>query len=402
MGRLTRGRGRGVWVWRDYLLTRSARPVTMDEGNTPVIKAPRLGRELGLRNLYLKLESKNPLGSFIDRGAATLVTAAIGFNFRKIAVASLGDLGISVVAYSRRAGLRPYTYIPKTAITSKIYQTLVLSHRTVLTENYKEAVKRVRGLSEVGFFPGLPSNPYLLDGYRTLYYELHTQLRRLDYILIPFGDGALLSMTWNAMREVGGESTLIGVRGCGGSQLLRDIVVEKPLFSDLISEAVKETGGYVIEVCDDDVLKTVRELARYEGLIPEPVSVATVAALTKILSKIDSKEVVVSIISGSLLKDAPVLRLLLSERETQVIADRVGSTKLRILEVVSTHPGIHPYAIWKILTRAYGLKISLRAVYQHVEDLEELGLITALEEVRVKGRKRKTYLVTEKGLSLLK
>ena len=139
-GCLRKGKGSGVWVWGNGLFTSFMTPrVTLGEGNTPLIKSVKIGRSTGL-TLYFKDETKNPSGSFIDRGSATLATALKYFKIRSVVVPSTGDLSISVSTYLRRAGISSKAYVPSSVTLSKAYKTLLVSDRVKFVDSYEEAL----------------------------------------------------------------------------------------------------------------------------------------------------------------------------------------------------------------------------------------------------------------------
>jgi len=393
----------GIWVFKDFLISGGKSEVTLGEGLTPLIKAVRLGEYLGLSNVLIKDESRNPLGTFIDRGSATLMSVALNLRFKKVVVASLGDLGISISAYARKAKIKSYVVMPHSITPSKAYQVLVLADKVEFTSSYEEAIGKV--LKTKDSLQVTPLNPYLLDGYRTIYYEIYSELgRHPDVLIVPVGDGALMTALWYALKDLGGKSMIIGVKGCSSTPLLRDISVEKPLYERVIKDILQDSGGFIIEVCDKDVIEAIKLLANSEGLLVEPVGVSSIAGLMKlsINDELPSNKLVVTLITGGALRDASILRLLTDKHIMQEEGLKIGFTKLKILEILVSRGPLHPYAIWKILRDNYGIKISLRVLYQHIEELERLGLIKVNNYERVRGRVRKIYEVTSKGVKLLR
>jgi len=393
----------GIWAFRDFLVSSGENEVSLGEGLTPIIKAANLGKFLGLNNVLIKDESRNPLGTFIDRGSATLISVALNLGFKKITVASLGDLGISTSAYAKKAGIMSYVVMPHTITPSKAYQALVLADKVEFTLSYNEALRKV--MEAKNSLKVTPLNPYLLDGYRTIYYEIYLELKKHpDILVIPIGDGALVTALWYALKDLGGKPVVIGVKGCSPTPILRDISVERPLYEQVIKDILRESDGFIIEVCDEDVIEAVKLLALNEGLLIEPVGASSIAALMKLSNngELPSTKLVVTLITGGSLRDTSILRLLTDKHVLQQEELKIGFTKFKILEALTSQGPLHPYAIWKILRDNYGIKISLRALYQHIEELERLGLIRISSYERVSGRVRKIYEVTPKGVKLLR
>ena len=395
----------GVWTFRKYLISASGERlgVTLGEGLTPLIEAKNLKDYLGIRGVILKDESRNPLGTFIDRGSATLVTTALNSGYNRLSIASLGDLGISVSAYARRAKIRTHVIMPHSVSPSKAYQTLILAHKVEFTQTYEDALKKVARLKES--LPVTPTNPYLLDGYRTIYYEIFLKLsKHPSTLIVPIGDGALLTMVWQALRELGGSSRVIGVKGCSSTPILKDISVDKPLLQDAVNEVIRDSNGLIITVCEGEVLSSIKLLAELEGMLIEPTGASSLAALIKLhsMGELSRDDEVVVLLTGSSLSDTSILRLIADKHVKYFDEIKIGYTKLKILEILTLQGPLHPYAIWKILRNSYGVKVGLRTLYQHMEELERLGFVRVSSFKSIGGRIRKIYEVTTKGLMILK
>ncbi len=391
----------GVWSWRNYL-TCGSRTVTLGEGNTPLIKSVGIQAAIDITDVFIKNEARNPTGTFLDRGSATLTTTALNFGIRKLVTASLGDLGISIASYSKRAELESLTYLPLSVTPSKAYQTLLLSDKVVFVSSYEEAVQRTLRHESEGVMPVTPQNPYLLEGYRTIYYEIFYTLRKHpDFILVPIGDGGLYTMLWTALNELSGEAVIVGVKGRCDSPLMKDIAVEKPLLWELVEVAIKDCSGFIVEVGEEDIVEAARLLARREGMLAEPAGAAAIAALIKSSEKFDRKSSIVAIVTGAALTDTATLKALIGKSIELMDMQKIGFTKALILEMLLSHGPLHAYALWKVIREYHGLKISLRALYQHMKELEDLGMVRVVAEEVVEGRRRKVYEVTEKGIKAI-
>ena len=399
--KLIKSNDAGVWSWRNYLMSSSS-TVTLGEGNTPLIKSVGISDIVGSANVFIKNESRNPTGTFLDRGSATLTSAAVSFKIRKVVIASLGDLGISVASYGRRVKLKSLTYLPLSAAPSKAYQTLLLSDKVVFVSEYEEAVKKALRHESEYVMPVTPQNPYLLEGYRTIYYEIFYALKKHpDYLVVPIGDGGLYTMLWIALRELGGDTVIIGVKGGHDSPLMKDIAVKKPLLWDLVKLAIKDCGGFIVEVSEEDIVEAAKLLAKSEGVLVEPAGAASIAALIKESSRFDRKSSIVAIVTGAALADTATLRALINKFIELTDIQKIGFTKALILEILATHGPLHVYGLWKIIKEFRGLGISLRALYQHMKELESLSMVRVVAEEIVEGRRRKIYEVTEKGIKAI-
>ncbi|MEM0296373.1 MAG: pyridoxal-phosphate dependent enzyme [Zestosphaera sp.] len=404
-GPLTRVRGSGVWVWSRALYTSFMRPrITLGEGNTPLLKSVRIGRSLGL-DLYFKDESKNPTGSFIDRGAATLTTALKHFRVKSVSIASTGDLGISLSTYLRRVGITTSVYVPSSVTPSKAYKTLLIGSRVRFVDSYEEALSRALKSAEVYGVAVPPSHPYLMDGYRTLVFEVLHELGRKTplSIVIPIGDGVLTMSIYRALKDLNLRFRFLGVRACRESPLLREIYVAKPMLHRYLEDLTSSGFLEMVDVCDDEALEASELVIRREGFLIGPISASCVAALQKAEARVRGNGATVALLTGDPLHDPYVMKALL-ERTTGSREEflNLGFTKSKILEMIAYGKPMHPYMIWKELRSRYGLSLSRRSVYKHVNELVEAGLLEIIDFRRVGGRLRKLVAVTEQGLKYLR
>lgn len=402
-GVLTKARGSGVWVWDGALYTSFMRPkVTMGEGHTPLLKSVRIGRSLGL-DLYFKDESKNPSGSFIDRGAATLATALKYFKVRSVSIASTGDLGISLSTYLRRVGIDSKVYVPSSVTPSKAYKTLLVGSRVRFVDSYEEALIRALRSAELYGVMIPPSHPYLIDGYRTLIFEvLHELGRRTPLnVVTPVGDGVLAVSIYQALKDLGLRFRFLGVRACRESPLLREIYSAKPILHKYLEELMSLGLMEIVDVCDDEALDASELIIKNEGFLIGPTGASCVAALQK--AKVVGGEATVALLTGDPLHDPYVMKALLEK--TLSSGEEflgLGFTKTKILETLAYRNPMHPYMIWKELRNRYGISVSRRSVYKHVDELVEAGLLKVVDFRRVGGRLRKLVTVTEYGLKYLR
>src|SRR5881296_2120280 len=203
---------RGLWRFADVLPVAGERVVSLGEGATPLIHLERLGRRLGLRRLYAKDESQNPTWSYKDRLCATAVTHAVATGARVITISSTGNHGASTAAYAARAGLPCVIFtlasVPETMKTlMQAYGAAVVACPTSESRwrLMREGVERLGWYPTGGFqVPPIGSNPYGIEGYKTLAYEVAEDLgwRAPDLIVVPsaYSDG--LFGIWKGMAEL--------------------------------------------------------------------------------------------------------------------------------------------------------------------------------------------------------
>lgn len=377
--------------------------ITLGEGNTPLIRSVKIGRGAGL-TLYLKDESKNPTGSFIDRGSATLATALKYFKVRSVVIPSTGDLSISVSTYLRRAGISSRAYIPSSVTLSKAYKTLLVSDKVRFVESYEEALLKASKYAQFYGTAVLPTNPFLIDGYRTIALEIVHSLgrKRPLVVVVPVGDGVLALSIHYVLEDLQVQHKILGVRACKESPLLRDIYVAKPMLQEYLKELEDRDFIEVVNVCDDEALEASELIVKKEGFLIGPVGASCIAALKKALYEKIRNLITVALMSGDPLQDPHIIKALLEKTvrpEEHIVT--LGFTKMKILEILAYSNPAHPYVLWKELKQKHGLNLSRRSVYKHIEELINLGLLRVVGYEKVEGRTRKVVSITESGLKHL-
>lgn len=377
--------------------------ITLGEGNTPLIKSVKIGRGTGL-TLYLKDESKNPTGSFIDRGSATLATALKYFKVRSVVIPSTGDLSISVSTYLRRAGISSRAYIPSSVTLSKAYKTLLVSDKVRFVDSYEEAILKASKCAQFYGTAVLPTNPFLIDGYRTIALEVVHSLgrKRPLVVVVPVGDGVLALSIHYVLEDLRVRHKILGVRACKESPLLRDIYVAKPMLREYLRELEDLDFIEVVNVCDEEALEASELIVKKEGFLIGPVGASCIAALKKVLSEKMRNLITVALMSGDPLQDPHIIKALLERTvgpEEHIVT--LGFTKMKILEILAYGKPAHPYMLWKELKQKHGLNLSRRSVYKHIEELINLGLLRVVGYEKVEGRTRKVVSITESGLKHL-
>ncbi len=313
--------------YRDYLtLPDGAAPVTLLEGNTPLIPAPRLGGELGC-TLFLKYEGLNPTGSFKDRGMTLAMTAAAARGAKAVVCASTGNTAASAAAYATRAGLRCLVLIPEGQVAAgKLAGALAYGARVIQVQgSFDDALSLVRQLADHAPVALVNSvNPYRLEGQKTGAFEICDVLGRApDWLCLPVGNAGNITAYWKGFREyrAAGRAPnlprLLGVQAAGAAPLVLGhavarpetvataIRIGRPARGEEALMAAEESDGRLVAVSDDDILAMQRRLAA-EGVWCEPASAAGPAGLLAEVraGRLEVRgQTVVAVITGHGLKD---------------------------------------------------------------------------------------------------
>ena len=331
-----------MWRYRDLLpLEDRAQVVTLGEGFTPLVKAERLGAELGLRNLYLKNDSMNPTNSFKDRVVSVAVSWARAHGFETIGCASTGNLANAVAAYAARAGLECYVFVPEDTEAEKLVATGVFEPNVVSVRGTYDDVNRLcsQVLEELPWaFCNINVRPFYAEGSKTLTFETAEQLgwRLPDEIVIPIASGCQFVRHRRAAQELLDLGLADGDRlprltgaqalGCAPvynawlagtervkpvrpSTIARSIAIGNPSDGPYVVRIAKETGGVVEAVTEEEIVDAIRLLARTEGIFTETAGGVTIGVLAKLArsGRWNGDEVVVAYVTGHGLKTADVV-----------------------------------------------------------------------------------------------
>jgi threonine synthase len=289
--------------------------VTLQEGSTPLVRAPRLSEETGAE-VWLKLEGANPTGSFKDRGMTCAVSDAVRSGAQAVICASTGNTAASLAAYAARAGIGGAVIVPEGKIAAgKLAQALMHGARVIaLRGNFDEALELVRELTRRHPIALVNSvNPLRIEGQKTAAFEVLDELSELDALCIPVGNAGNITAYWRGFRECGHEPRMLGFQAAGAAPLVHGHRVEKPetiasairignpaRWEDAMA-AVTESRGAIEAVTDEEILAAYRLLASREGVFCEPASAASVAGLLKHGAGGASR--VVCVLTGHGLKD---------------------------------------------------------------------------------------------------
>ncbi|MFC1946170.1 threonine synthase [Chloroflexota bacterium] len=303
---------------------------TIGEGDTPLVRCPRLEKELAVGELYLKLEGCNPTGSFKDRGMVVAIAKAVEAGSKAVMCASTGNTSASAAAYAAHLGLAAIIVVPKGNIAlGKLAQAVIYGAQIVsLDGNFDDALNIVRALTEKYPVTLVNSvNPNRIEGQKTAAFEIIDMLGDApDYHFIPVGNAGNITAYWKGYREyhAQGKATrtpqMMGFQAAGAAPIvLGHPVVQPETVATAIrignpaswkqAEAARDESGGVIEmVTDTEILAAQRLIASRAGVFGEPASAASVAGLVKKRREgLDlSGKRVVCVITGNGLKDTEV------------------------------------------------------------------------------------------------
>ena len=315
--------------YRDFLPVTDKTPiVTLFEGNTPLVPAPRLAEATDARmQVYLKCEGFNPTGSFKDRGMTVAISKAVEIGSRAVICASTGNTSAAAAAFAARAGIRAFVMVPKGSVAlGKLSQAAIHGAKVLMVDgNFDQAMSIVRQIAErhpVTLVNSL--NPFRLEGQKTGAFEVCDQLGRApDYHLIPVGNAGNITAYWRGYREyhragrVKELPRMIGFQAAGAAPIYENHVIDEPrTVATAIRignpaswgaalEAMKDSRGWIEIVTDEEILRAYRLLAREEGIFMEPASAATVAGLVKLVKagRFEPGSTLVLTLTGHGLKD---------------------------------------------------------------------------------------------------
>jgi threonine synthase len=288
--------------FRDRLPVSPATPVvSLGEGSTPLLPAPKLAEAAGLRELWLKWEASNPTGSYKDRGMTVAVSKALEREAEAVICATTGNTAASAAAYAARAGLPVLVLTPRGAVSgAKLAQTRMLG-ATVLEVrgSFDEALQSAQELADRGTHVLVNSlNPDRREGQKTAVFEIVEELGEApDAFVLPYGGGGNTSSYAQALAELGLDARIVSVESADRRETLATAIrIGDPVHAD----AVAASAARVLEVDDSELVDAWRALAAREGLFCEPSSAAGLAAVLR--GDVEGERIVVTI-TGHGLKD---------------------------------------------------------------------------------------------------
>jgi threonine synthase len=337
-----------IWRYAPLLPVDPPSDLTHRVGFTPLVRADRLAAELGLGELWVKDDTRNPTNSFKDRVVAVALAKAIEFGIKTIACASTGNLANAVAAAATRAGLPSYVFIPSDLESGKILTTAIYGGNLVAIDGTYDDVNRLcaeLAADRPWAFVNVNMRPFYAEGSRTLAFETAEQLgwQTPDHVVVPIASGSLLTKIRKGFDELHQYGLIEGppnvrvsgaqaagcspvatafaeqtdvVRPVKPDTIAKSLAIGNPADGPFAIEAVRETGGEIAAVTDDEVLEGMRLLARTEGIFGETAAGVTIATLKRLAESgvVRADERVVVYVTGHGLKTL------------DAVADHVGPT----------------------------------------------------------------------------
>jgi len=289
--------------------------ITLGEGMTPILGAVRLGRRIGIPDLWIKDEGRNPTGSSKARGLACAVSMALQTGLMKLAIASTGNAASALAAYTAAAGIEAHVFLPKDARRADIIECKSCgAHLTIVEGSIDDCAARVAELAKTGNWQNVSTlqEPYRLEGEKTMGYEVAEQFHwKLPGVIVyPTGSGLGIVAIWKALEEmealgwIGSERPrMVAVQPEGCMPLVRawqegarqsrpfenphtvasGLRVPKPPGDFLVLDILRASDGAAVAVSDEEILDAGIALASEDGIFASPEGAACVAALSKLL-----------------------------------------------------------------------------------------------------------------------
>jgi len=326
-------RAHNLWRYRELLPVEGEPEVGPHSGFTPLVHCGRLGKELGLKHLYIKDDTVNhPTLSYKDRVVSVAITKAREFGFKTVSCASTGNLATAVAAHAARAGLNCYIFMPEGVESGKIVGSSIYGAQVITIRGNYDDVNRL--CSEIAdkygwAFVNINLRPYYTEGAKTFGFEIVEQLgwRVPDHVVVPTAGGTILpkvAKAFKEMKEVGlvksGDFKIYSAQAAGSAPVIhalqkgtdlitpvkpdtiaKSIAIGNPADGYYVLRAVRESGGWGETATDPEIIDAIRLLARSEGIFAEPAGGTTLAVTLKLLKQghIKHDETVVVSITGN-------------------------------------------------------------------------------------------------------
>lgn len=332
---------RGMWDYDEFLpVSPKTRPVTLGEGNTPLVPAPNLGKELGLSDLWIKNESLNPSGTFKDRCMSVAYSKMREVGGKGMILGSAGNAAAAASAYAARAGVPCYVLVPEVTPRERVIHNLLYGARVILVKGtVNDCIDMgTEVMSRLGLYNATTAsthNPYQAEGPKTIAYEIMCQFewKAPEWVLTPIGGGGILTAMYRGFEDmvqlglIKCAPRMAGVQALGCSAVFntyRDgkkpeemervpdpktiavaIADPYPLDGQTALDAIYKTGGAAAGLSDSEILEAQALLARCEGIIADPASSCTIGGIRHLVrqERIKPTERVVAVITGTGLKD---------------------------------------------------------------------------------------------------
>lgn len=324
-----------IWRYKKLLPVDTDDVVDLQAGFSPLLRADNLAKVLGLKKLWIKNDTVNPTYSFKDRVVSVALTRAKEFGFDTVACASTGNLANSVAAHAAHSGFKSFIFIPYDLEQGKIINSAIYNPVLVGVKGSYDDVNRLCAEIANEFkwaFVNINIRPYYAEGSKTLGFETAEQLgwRAPDHVVVPVASGSLLTKIHKAFDEfhkvglIGEPKTKISgaqAKGCSPvanafkagtlnikpvkpNTIAKSLAIGNPADGYYALKVARETGGYIEDVTDEEIVEGVKLLAATEGIFAETAGGVTIASLKKLVEskKIKPNEEVVAYITGIGLK----------------------------------------------------------------------------------------------------
>ena len=337
------GRDESMWRYRELLPIDGEPTVGTQVGFTPLVKAERLARRLGVRELYIKNDTVNyPTLSFKDRVVSVALSRAREMGFKVVACASTGNLANSVAAHAARAGMESVVLIPYDLEEAKVTMTSVYGGKVIAVEGSYDDVNRLcaelTSEQPSWAFVNVNVRTYYAEGSKTLAFEVAEQLgwQAPDHVVVPIGSGSQLTKVakgfdelWKvglldeepSVRVSGAQAEgcspvatafaegVDAIRPVKPNTIAKSLAIGNPADGWYALDAIRKSGGSCASVTDAEVIDGIHLLARTEGIFAETAGGVTIATLAKLVGQgvVRSDERVVALVTGHGLKTVEAL-----------------------------------------------------------------------------------------------
>ena len=345
------GREQTYWRYFELLpIVDKSNIVSINAGMTPLVKAEKLGKELGLNNLYVKNDSVNPTFSFKDRPAGVAISKAKEFGLKSVGCASTGNLASATAAHAAKAGFPCYIFAPSDIEHAKIAQALSYGSEYISVDGTYDDANRIA--AQIGDSKGvgvvnINMRSYYVEGSKTLAYEVAEQLgwKVPDQLVVPTGSGAMLNAICKGFEELESVSLIDKVstmhmncaqpRGCAPivdafkknitdvtpvenpDTVAKSLAIGDPGDGRYVLKRLKQYNGIAEETNNKEILDAILLLAKTEGIFTEPAGGVSISVVKKMVEdgKIDKDETVVCYVTGNGLKATESIMQVLSKPE---------------------------------------------------------------------------------------
>jgi threonine synthase len=324
-----------MWRWHELLPVLSEQNlVSLGEGDTPILPIHKIGSKLGMDQLFIKDEGRNPTHSFKARGLAAAVSRAKELGLEKLIIPTAGNAGAALATYAARSGLKACIIMPSDTPRENIQQCRMSGAEVILIDgliNDAGALARQKSQSENWFDVSTFKEPYRLEGKKVMGYEIAEQFdwQLPDVIIYPTGGGTGLVGIWKAFQELKTLGWLendkfprmIAVQSAGCAPVVKawndgsdhcelwenaqtiaaGLRVPKPFADRLILQTIQSSQGTAISVTDAEITQAQKELATLEGIFACPEGAAPLAGLKSLLNAklVEKNEKVLLLVTGS-------------------------------------------------------------------------------------------------------